>query len=470
MSALALTTRPRSDTPTDSTFAALRTRNFRLFVIGQLFSNPGSWMQRIAQDWLVLSLTGSAAAVGVTTALQFVPVLLIGLPAGLLADRYPKRTILRATQVGFATGSAALAVLTLSHLIHPWHVYVLAFLLGIVTAVDNPARQAFVNEMVGPDQLRNAISINSSVFQLGGLVGPALGGLLIGAVGPGYAFLANALSYTAPFLALSAMRDDELTRADRPAPGAGQLRAGLRYCWQTPQVLWTTLLIGVFGMFTANLPVTLASYAKSVQHTGPGGYGLLNATVAVGSVAGALLSARRLSPRLRTLVLAGAVLAGLYLLAAAAPDRVAITVLLLAIGATTLALLTVANATVQLAADDGMRGRVVGVYLLVFIGGAAAGGPLIGNVDQHFGARAGLLLAGVVPALATLAIGAALARRARSGYASSGGDRQVPPRPARGRRVALAGRRRCAGAARRVGVSRGLGAGARRRRAPRPLR
>lgn len=471
MPALALITRPHPTTSTDSTFAALRTRNFRLFVLGQLFSNPGSWMQRIAQDWLVLSLTGSATAVGVTTALQFVPVLLIGLPAGVLADRYPKRTILRATQVGFASGAAALAVLTLTHLIAPWHVYVLAFLIGVVTAVDNPARQAFVNEMVGPDQLRNAIGINASVFQLGGLVGPAVGGLLIGAVGPGYAFLINAVSYAAPYLALSAMRDDELSTAERPAPGRGQLRAGLRYSWQTPQVFWATLLVGVFGVFTANLPVTLAAYAKSVQHSGPGGYGLLNATVAVGSVVGALFSARRLDPRLRTLVTAGGLLAGLYLLAAAAPDRLAITAALLAIGATTLALLTAANATVQLAADDQNRGRVLGLYLLVFIGGAAAGGPLLGTVDQHVGPRAGLLLAGVVPALATLAIGAVLARRSRAGYASSRGElRQAPAGAARGRRIALAGRRRCAGAARPVGVTRTPGAGAGRRRAARPGR
>lgn len=181
-----------------TTFSSLHTRNFRLFATGQLFSNTGSWVQRIAQDWLVLSLTGSASAVGITTALQFVPTLLLGLVSGLLADRYSKRTILLCTQVGMASMAAMLAYLTLDHQVQAWHVFIIAFGLGIVTAIDNPTRQAFVNEMVGPEQLRNAISINSSVFQLGGLIGPAVSGALISAVGPGYSFAINAVSYMAP--------------------------------------------------------------------------------------------------------------------------------------------------------------------------------------------------------------------------------------------------------------------------------
>jgi MFS family permease len=177
-----------------STFSSLRTRNFRLFASGQVVSNTGTWMQRIAQDWLVLSLTGSATAVGITTALQFVPTLMFGLTGGLLADRYPKRRILLATQVGMATMGATLAALTLTGRVQVWHVFVIAFGLGMVTAVDNPTRQSFVNEMVGPDHLRNAISLNASVFQLGALVGPAISGVLINAVGPGYSFALNAIS------------------------------------------------------------------------------------------------------------------------------------------------------------------------------------------------------------------------------------------------------------------------------------
>jgi MFS family permease len=403
----------RPESPRATTFSSLRTRNFRLFATGQIVSNTGSWAQRIAQDWLVLSLTGSPAAVGITTALQFLPTLLFGLVGGLIADRYRKRSILLATQVGMAVFAATLAGLTLTHQVRVWQVYLIAFGLGLVVAVDNPTRQAFVNEMVGPDQLRNAVSINSSVFQLGGLIGPAVSGLLLSTVGPGYSFAINAASYAAPFVTLSLMRPGELTVMPRVRAQAGQLRDGLRYATGHPAVLWPTVLVGVLGMFTANLPVTLAAYAKSVFHSGPGGYALLSAIVAVGSVSGALISARRRRSRLRTLVALGAALAALELLAAAVPGEVLFWVLLLLIGACTLLLLTSANSTVQMAAHDGIRGRVMGIYLLVFIGGAAIGGPLLGLVDQRYGPRSGLLLAGGVSAVAAAAIAARLARPAR---------------------------------------------------------
>jgi MFS family permease len=402
--------RIRSAGGSGTTFGSLHTRNFRLFATGQIVANTGSWVQRIAQDWLVLSLTGSPAAVGVTTALQFLPTLLFGMVGGLLADRYPKRKILLLTQLGMATVAGTLACLTLAGWVAAWHVYVLAFALGIVTAVDNPTRQSFANEMVGPDQLRNAISINSSVFQLGGLVGPAISGMLIGAIGPGYLFALNALSYVAPFIALSRMRDSELTVMPKVVARPGQLRDALRYARGRPEVLWPTVLVGVFGMFTANLPVTLAAYARSVFHSGPSGYGWLNATVAVGSLTGALVSARRARTTLRTLVIVGAVLASVEMVAAAVPSEIGFRILLLVIGATTLLLLTSANATVQTVAPDEIRGRVMGLYLLVFIGSAALGGPLLGATDEHLGPRIGMLLAGAVPAIATVFVGAKVAR------------------------------------------------------------
>ena len=392
-----------------TTFSSLRTRNFRLFAIGQLCSNTGTWVQRIAQDWLVLSLTGSATDVGITTALQFVPTLLFGLIGGLIADRYAKRRILLATQAGLAAIAGILAVLTLTHEVTAWQVYLIAFGLGLVTAVDNPTRQSFANEMVGPHQLSNAISINSSVFQLGGLVGPAVSGALISAVGPGYSFAINALSYAAPLVALSRMRTSELHTMPPVNAQAGQLRDGLHYAVHHQDILWATVLAGVFGMFTSNLPVTLAAYARSVFHSGPGGYGLLSAIVAVGSVTGALVSARRSRTCLRTLIAVGAVLAAIEMLSAAVPGQRAYCVLLLPIGACTLLLLTGTNSTVQTAAPDAIRGRVMGVYLLVFIGGAALGGPLLGLVDQHLGPRTGMLLAGAVPAIATALIAARLA-------------------------------------------------------------
>lgn len=402
----------RHRTPT--TFSSLDSRNFRLFITGQAFSNTGSWVQRIAQDWLVLSITGSATAVGITTALQFLPTLLFGLAGGLIADRYPKRRTLIATQVGMSSMAAVLAVLTLTHQVQVWQVYLIAFGLGTVVAVDNPTRQSFVNEMVGPQHLRNAISLNASVFQLGALIGPAISGVLINLVGAGYSFAINAVSYAAPMIALSLIRDAELNLVARAATGStSQLRDGFRYVRSRADVLWPTVLVGVFGLFTINLPVTLAAYAKNVFHSGVAGYGLLSSVVAIGSLAGALISARRKTVRLRSIAAVGAALSITYLTAAAAPDQAVYAVLLVAIGASTLLLVTSANSTVQLAAEDSIRGRVMGVYLLVFIGSGAVGGPMLGYVDQHLGPQTGMLLAGVVPALATALVSYRLARANR---------------------------------------------------------
>jgi MFS family permease len=396
-----------------ATFSSLRTRNYRLFASGQLFSNTGAWVQRIAQDWLVLTLTGSATAVGITTALQFLPTLLFGLYGGLIADRYNKRYVLLATQVGMASMATAMAVLTLSDRVVPWHVYLIAFGLGIVTAVDNPTRQAFVNEMVGPEQLRNAISLNASVFQLGALIGPAISGYLINAVGSGYAFAINAVSYVAPFIALLRIRESELQRTGLVGGVPGRMRDGIRYALGRPDVLWPIALVGMFGVFTINLPVTLAAYAKSEFHSGASGYGALSSAVALGSVLGALLSARRTRTRLRGLVATGAGLCLVTALAALAWQQWLYALLLIAVGAFTLVFITSANSTVQLACDDTIRGRVMGVYLLVFIGSGAIGGPLIGAIDQHLGPRSGMLAAAIVPALAAGVVALKLAHDGR---------------------------------------------------------
>jgi len=393
-----------------STFSSLRTRNFRLFASGQVVSNTGTWMQRIAQDWLVLSLTGSVTAVGITTALQFVPTLLFGLAGGLIADRYPKRRILLATQVGMATMGATLAALTLTGRVQAWHVFVIAFGLGMVSALDNPTRQSFVNEMVGADHLRNAISLNASVFQLGALVGPAVSGVLINAVGPGYSFAINAISYTAPMITLCRIRESELIHAPAKAAVGSQLRDGVRYVASRPAMRWPIVLVGCFGLFTMNLPVTLAAFANSVFDSGPSGYGLLSSVVAFGSLAGALVSARRTRTRLRALAATAGVLAITEMIAAAAPTELMYSAALVPVGAATLMFLTAANSTVQLAAADAIRGRVMGVYLLVFIGSGAVGGPLLGYIDQHLGPRAGMLLAGLAPAIVLALVCRRLAR------------------------------------------------------------
>lgn len=360
--------------------------------------------------------------------------MLFALLGGLLADRYPKRRLLLCTQVGMAFMAALLAVLTLSHQVQVWHVYLIAFGLGTVVSVDNPTRQSFVNEMVGPDQLRNAISINASVFQLGALIGPAISGVLINAVGPGYAFTVNALSYGASLTALLLMRPSELNAPLGDDADGVRLRDGLRYAAGHPEVLWPTVLAGVFGMFTINLPVTLAAYAKDVFQSGPGGYGLLSSVVAIGSLTGALISARRTRTRLRGLFAIAGVLATLDLIAAVAPSEATYCAVLVALGAATLLFLTAANSTVQLAAGDAIRGRVMGLYLLVFIGSGAVGGPVIGWFDEHLGPRSGMLLAGTIPGVVAAVAALKLARdqrvRLRSGRLRDG----------RRLRAALAGR------------------------------
>lgn len=402
------------------TLPSLANRNFRLLLGGLLISGTGGWVQRIAQDWLVLTITGSPTAVGVVTAFQFVPTLLFGLHAGLLADRFPKRHLLLATQASMMLTAAALAALTLSGTVQVWHIFVLAAVLGAVAAVDNPVRQSFVSEVVPGPQLPNAISLVSSTFQIGAMAGPVLGGLLMSRVGAGWAFALNAVSFVGPMLALMAMRGTPSRRdarerrarasADGPAPG---VRAGFSYAARTPGVLWPVVMVGAFGFFTISLPVTLAAYARNVFDSGASGLGLLNGVVALGALVGALTTAsRRRQPRLRTIGAAGAALGGALLLAAAAPSESFFLVLLVAVGAANLSFLTSAQSLVQLAAVDHLRGRVVGLYMFVFIGSGAVGGPVVGWIAETFGARTALLASGAVPAVVTLLVCRHLARAA----------------------------------------------------------
>jgi len=396
-------------------FGSLRIRNYRLFCIGQLFANTGQWTQRVAQDWLVLSITGNTTDVGITVALQFIPSLFFGLPGGLIADRYPKRRILQVTQSGMALMAALLAGLTLTHAIKAWHIFVIAFLLGSFSAVDNPTRQSFVNELVGGSKLRNAISLNSAIFQSGALIGPALSGVLINLIGPGFSFAVNALCFIAPLTALALMDSSQFLRPAVAERAPGQLRDGLRYVRDRPTLLWPTVMVGVFGMFAGNMPVTLAALAKYVFRSGAGGYGALSSIVAGGALVGALLTATGW-PRLRWVVSAGLGVASLDMIASAISSQLAFSVLLLFIGACTMTMLASSNSIVQTTAGDHIRGRVMSVYLLVYLLCAAAGGPLLGSIDQHLGPQVGLFITGAVPGVVIAAVGVRLTllRRAAS--------------------------------------------------------
>ncbi|MBT2505364.1 MFS transporter [Streptomyces sp. ISL-98] len=391
-------------------FSSLKIRNYRLFASGQVVSNTGTWMQRIAQDWLVLSLTGSASAVGITIALQFLPMLLFGLYGGVLADRLRKRPLLLTTQSAMGLTGLALAALTLTGHVEVWHVYATAFLTGLVTVVDNPARQAFVVEMVGPKDLQNAVSLNSANFQSARLVGPAVAGLLITAVGSGYAFLFNGLSFVAPVLGLLMMRTSELHKVERAPRGKGQLREGLKYVSAHPELIWPIVLVGFIGTFGFNFPIWLSAFVDDVFQGGPGMYGWLNTLMAAGSLAGALLAARRGTSRLRLLVGAAVAFGILEIVASAAPSFWIFAALLVPIGMFGLTVNVTANSSVQMATDPAMRGRVMSLFMMVFTGGTPLGAPLFGWITDTYGARIGFAAGGVISALAALTVGLVLAR------------------------------------------------------------
>ncbi|TQL21815.1 MFS transporter [Streptomyces sp. SLBN-134] len=400
------------DTPArkNSMFSSLRIRNYRLFFLGQVVSNTGTWMQRIAQDWLVLTLTGSSAAVGITTALQFLPMLLFGLYGGVLVDRLRKRPTLLVTQTAMALTSLALAALTLTGQVQVWHIYVAAFALGLATVVDNPARQSFVTELVGPGQLQNAVSLNSANFQSARLVGPAVAGLLITGVGTGWAFLLNGLSFIAPLAGLLLMRSRELHTVERAPRGKGQLREGLRYVTGRPELIWPIVLVGFIGTFAFNFPVYLSAFADDVFHGGAGVYSMFNTLMAVGSVSGALLAARRGTARLRLLIVAALAFGGLEILAAASPELWMFALIMVPLGLVSMTVNVTTNTSLQMSTDPAMRGRVMALYMMVFLGGSPVGAPIVGWVTDTYGARVGFAAGGAVAVAAAAVIGLILAR------------------------------------------------------------
>ncbi|WP_240757801.1 MFS transporter [Nakamurella flava] len=387
------------------TFAALHIRNYRLFFTGQVVSNTGTWMQRIAQDWLVLSLTNSPLAVGITTALQFLPMLLFGLWGGLLADRYPKRRLLLITQSAMLLLAAALAVLTVTGAVQVWHVYVIAAGLGLATVVDNPARQTFVNEMVPHELVRNAVSLNSGNFQLARMLGPAVAGVLISAVGIGSAFVLNAISYVAVLTALAMMRPAELLPSPLVSRAKGQLREGLRYVRRTPALLWPVVLVFFIGTFGYNFAIILSAYTKDVFVSGADLYGLLNTAIAVGSVAGALMAARRSTARLALLFGVAAAVGLALVVLGLTPWFWPFVALLVVVGFVSVTFNTLGNSTVQLASDPELRGRVMSLYMLVFMGGTPIGSLVVGWITESWGAPIALIISGAICLVATLIAG-----------------------------------------------------------------
>jgi MFS family permease len=393
-------------------FRSLRVRNYRLYASGQLVSLTGTWMQRVAQDWLVLELTNSGTALGIVTALQFGPSLLLGLWGGILADRGDKRRLLLATQSSLAVVALILGLLDIAGVVQYWHVLVLATVLGLITAIDTPVRQSFVVEMVGRDELTNAVAINSTIFNTGRILGPAVAGVLISAVGTGWAFVGNAGSSIAVLVGLVMMRPSELFPSPQLRRAGGQLREGFRYVRARRDLMLTMILVFVFGTFGLNFAITCALMAKQVFHRGASGYGLLSTALAVGACGGAIMATRR-TKRPSALYLLG--MAGLFsvaeIVSGVMPDFIWTAVALVPTGLVMLSVSTAANANVQLGVEPMMRGRVMSLYLICFMGGTPLGAPLIGWVAGAAGPRWGLIGGGIVCLLGVVGLAFGQARQ-----------------------------------------------------------
>nr|WP_196791330.1 MFS transporter [Motilibacter aurantiacus] len=395
----------------------MRIHNYRLFFLGSVVSNTGTWMQRIAQDWLVLQLTGSGTALGVTTALQFLPVLLFGLYAGVVADRFPKRTLLFVTQAVMGATALALGLLEVTGTARVGHVYALALVLGLASAFDNPARQSFVVEMVGKEDLPNAVGLNATSFNLGRVVGPGIAGLLITAFDDrtGPVFLLNAASFVAILGALALMRPAELGPAPQAARGKGALREGLRYVRGRRDLRTILLVTFCFGTFGMNFQVTIALMAQQTFGKAADGFGLLGTVMALGSLSGALLAARRERPRLRVFLGAAVAFGVLEIVAGLMPTYALFAVALVPVGVASITALNSANALLQLRADPSMRGRVMALHVFVVFGTAPLISPLVGWVGEHVGPRWSISGGGVLALAGSLAGAAYLLRAQRAG-------------------------------------------------------
>ena len=390
-----------------STFRALAIRNYRLFAAGSLVSNIGTWMQRVAQDWLVLVLTDSPAALGITTGLQFLPILLFSAYAGVVGDLFPKRKVLAVTQTAMGVTAVVLGVLAVTGLVEPWHVYVLAFLFGTCTAFDVPNRQAFVSEMVGRDHVSNAVGLNSASFNLGRVIGPAVAGLLIawfgsGVWATGWVILLNAISYVAVVGAILWMRTEDLHTPEPVARAKGMIRDGLRYVRARNDVMLILAIVFCAGTFGLNFQMTMAIMATQVYGKGASEYGLLGTVMAVGSLAGALLAARRVRIRQRLVIGAAIVFAVVEMVAGMMPTYIAFMIVLPLCGLSALTMITAANTYVQLAVDPQIRGRVMALYMAIFMGGTPLGAPILGWVAEEFGGRWTLIGGGLLTLAGTL--------------------------------------------------------------------
>jgi len=391
-------------------FSSLQVLNYRRFQASQLLAHTAGWMQRIATDWLVLEITGSIAAVGLTIFLQWGPMLLLGPYGGVIADRFSKRKLLIGVYSVFGILSALLATLALTGVVELWHVYVISVIIGCVFVVESPARVVLVSEMVEPRLLQNAISLNASVFHFGGFIGPAVSGVIIAVAGAGWAIGVNAIAALVVVVTLTTLRSDELRILPTQPRQSGQIRQAVKYARSKPTIFWPMIMLMFVAVFGMSLPVILTGFANEVYETGSTGYGLYTSLVAIGALAGALLSTRMRTLRLRTIIAAALVYGTLQALAGLAPVYGLFIALLVGVGLARLIYGIMADSLVQLSCNQSIRGRVMSFYVIIMVGGQAIGGPLMGTLAEVLGPQTALVISGAVPALAAIVIGVLIAR------------------------------------------------------------
>ena len=382
------------------TFSALHIRNFRLFIFGQGISMCGTWMQTVAVSWLVLKMTHSGTQLGLVIAAQFLPILIFGVWGGVVADRFNKRTILYFTQTLAGLLALTFGILVLAHVITLWMIYALSIGFGMVLVVDNPARQAFVSEMVGREQLKNAITLNSTMVNMARVIGPSFAGILIATVGIGTCFIVNAGSYLAVLVALYLMHGGELNPSPKSVREPGQIRAGLAYVWSEPKLKSTLLMMLIIGTFAYEFPVILPLFATITLHGDARTYSIMMAATGVGAIAGGIYTASQATTR-ETQLVWSAILFGIsILLASLMPNLVSVIILLVIVGSLSVLFIALGNTTLQLPSEPSMRGRVMALWMIAFAGTTPIGGPIIGFISDHTNPRIGLATGGLSAVIA----------------------------------------------------------------------
>ena len=380
------------------TFSSLQYPNYRLWFASNIVASTGTWMQRVAQSWLVLTVLtdNSATALGYTTALQFLPILILSPYAGVIADRANLRRLLQITQLSSAFFTLILGILAVGGWAQLWHVYVIAFVSGCVGAIDSPARQTFVSELVPPKTLPNAVGLNSAAFNVARLLGPAMSGLVIAWVGPGWVFIINALLFLVPVVAVAVMKTDRFFPMEHVTRERGQIAEGFRYVLARTDIVVILIVMGLTSAFSMNFQMTSALMATEVFGKGAGEYGILGSFMAVGALTGALLAARRQYPRVRLVVGASLIFGFCNLALAFSPAYWVFALISIPTGLAMLTMITAANAAIQVSTAPHMRGRVMSVYMMVFLGSTPVGSPVIGWIGDQWGARWSIAFGGVL--------------------------------------------------------------------------